>query len=232
MCSVCTRPLKKRIWLTIGLLLTVGICEARTGSGDLSYAGSSLWTDVRDVAIRDDRAYCALANGPGGLRIVRNDPRGLLPVGQLSLDGPALGVAAGEDLALVAAGESGLQVIDVSYPSQPQGLASLPTSDEALAVAVSDSLAFVACGYGGVAVLSIVEPDKPQLVGRFETPDRTHGFQAADTLLYVAHGHDGLRVMSIGRPEMPHSLGLDLTPPIPGLPNCSARRPSPMSAGR
>ena len=57
-----------RIFSNILFLIVVGLCipvsvSAAAGEVELSYAGSTLWTDVRDVIVVGEYAYCVLPYG-------------------------------------------------------------------------------------------------------------------------------------------------------------------------
>ena len=83
---------------------------------ELEYVSSILWTQLHDVEIEGDYAYCAFLNGLMILDI--SNKRKPIQVSQLFLGG-GFGLALKNNLAFVAAGKEGLKVVDVSDPSAP-----------------------------------------------------------------------------------------------------------------
>jgi hypothetical protein len=83
----------------------------------ITYAGSTLWGDMRDVAVRGNYAYCALRYGLMILDISNPDSPAF--ASKVYLDrgcGETWGVTVVGDYAYLADGSNGLQIIDVSNP--------------------------------------------------------------------------------------------------------------------
>lgn len=78
-------------------------------------------------------------------------------VGELELPGwLAMGLCANDGYAYVADDDGGLQVIDVSDPANPAGVAAYDTWGNALGVAVEGRYAYVADGANGLLVMDLV----------------------------------------------------------------------------
>ena len=83
---------------------------------------------------------------PGG---VHSDSTSLVEVGIFDTPGFGFGVAVTGDLALVADGDSGLRVINISDPTVPVGVGFVDTPVLAIGVAVTRDLVLVADGSSG-----------------------------------------------------------------------------------
>ena len=80
----------------------------------------------------------------------------------------ARGVAVSGDLAFVADGSSGLQIMDITDPAAPTLVSSYDTPGTAWGLEVVGDLAFVADFDAGLQILDITDPSVPTLVGRKE----------------------------------------------------------------
>jgi hypothetical protein len=109
--------------------------------------------------------------------------------------GDALGVAVSGTHAYVADGSSGLQVIDIANPQNPQIVGSVNAPDAAMGVAVSGTHAYVAAYGSGLQVIDISDPFSPQVVGSVDTPGDALWVAVSGTHVYVADGSSGLQVL-------------------------------------
>ncbi len=120
----------------------------------------------------------------------------------------ALNIAVSGSYAYVADTMNGLQVIDISTPSDPQNIGSVPTPGLAQGVAVSGNYAFVADWSSGLQVVDISSPTNPQLIGPgVSTPDLALGVTVSGNFAYVADGDSGLQVIDISAPTSPKIIG-------------------------
>jgi len=111
----------------------------------------------------------------------------------------------------IADGPAGLEVWNVSTPSNPQRLGSCVTPDYAKGVAVAGSYAYVADYLSGLRVIDACDPAQPQEVGHCVTPDYAYGVAVADSHAYVAD-YSGLRVIDVSDPAWPREVGYCATP--------------------
>ena len=124
--------------------------------------------------------------------------------------GIALGLAVVGNLAYVADGYSGLQIIDISTPSAPVLVGTYQTT--AHGVAVVGNLAYVAGGFYGLQIIDVSTPSAPALVGTYNTPGQALGVAVAGSLAYVADGDSGLRIINVSTPSAPTLVGAYDTP--------------------
>lgn len=91
-------------------------------------------------------------------------------VGALAIAGYARDVVVTGDLCVIAAGQGGLVLADVSDPTSPDLLGSAPTQYEATGCAyvASDSLAFVTLGTSGVNAFDAGDPRAPEFQSKGE----------------------------------------------------------------
>ena len=95
---------------------------------------STLWTKAYDIFVAENYAYCAFLNGLVVLDI--GDREGPNFVSQLYLGG-GFSIAVEDNLAFLASGEQGLQIVDVSDPKIPVHKGSGKTSGESKDIVIS-----------------------------------------------------------------------------------------------
>lgn len=100
---------------------------------------------------------------------------------------------------------SGLLVVDVSSPSNPQLVATL-ASAAGLDVTVAGDLAYVAGGSGGLKIVDVHNPASPILLATAPTVGPAREVAVAGEVAYVADTA-GLRIFDVGAPTAPVLLG-------------------------
>lgn len=118
----------------------------------------------------------------------------------------ARGVTVSGNRAFVAAGDSGLQIVDISNPAAPTLLGSIITPGSALDVVVSGGLAFVSDNYSGLQIVDISNPAAPVLIGAFDTPSYVWDASVAGDLVFVADA-SALQIVDVSDPAMPTLVG-------------------------
>ena len=94
------------------------------------------------------------------------------------------------DFAFVAAGASGLQVINVSADrSQPSVVSSLAISGNANDVALAGNIAYIAMGTAGLAAVDVTNPLTPKLLGTVSTGGNALDVAPRGTTVFVANGN-------------------------------------------
>jgi hypothetical protein len=101
---------------------------------------------------------------------------------------------------------SGLRVLDVSTPSNPQEVGYCEAG-YALDVYVSGSYAYVADDDCGLRIIDVSTPSNPQEIGCYDTPNRAQGVYVAGFYAYVATRDSGLRVIDVSTPSNPQEVG-------------------------
>jgi hypothetical protein len=133
-------------------------------------------------------------------------------VGSYDTPGQAWDVYVAENLAYMADGWSGLQIIDVGNPTSPTLRGSYDTSNYARAVCVTGGVAYLGHWSAGVWILDISDPSHPRLLGSCDTPDDEEDIYVTGGLAYVAGGVEGLHIFDVRDPTQPQLLGYCDTP--------------------
>ncbi len=107
------------------------------------------------------------------------------------------------DLAYVAAGPSGLQIVDISNPENPEIIGYWDDNPwwDTYGVAVSGDYAYLASD--GLRVISVADPEHPEEVGYCDTTNYANDVAVSGDYAYIAEDRSGLRVISVGDPEHP-----------------------------
>ena len=122
-----------------------------------------LLESANSVDISGNYAYIGAEDQGYGLRIIDvTDPTNPFQIGYHDGGGNPRGVFVSNDIAYVADGLEGLEIIDVSNPHQPVEIESFETgTGVAVRVHVFGNLAFLADTYDGVEVIDITNPSQP-----------------------------------------------------------------------
>jgi hypothetical protein len=165
------------------------------------------------------------------------EPGEVNPAKQFGPYASALDVFVRGDYAFVAAGNDGLQIIDVSDPLSPKKVSSLSgagpgttVSPEVEAVFVQGNYAFVVMSQSGLGALDVSNPAAPQAAGLLEIAEPAkdvfvHGEYALVTYGFTSEGtggtpvYGGLRIVRIsaagGRSaSTPSPVGASMPGPI------------------
>lgn len=102
----------------------------------------------------------------------------------------------------VAYGVAGLRIIDVSSPSSPSLLSTLPLSGEARAVAIRGNYAYVVARDSGVHVIDVSNGSNPITIKTIKT-SRSRGIALNGNYAYVATRDSGLVILNISDPANP-----------------------------
>ncbi len=131
--------------------------------------------------------------------------------------GYARGVFLHEDLALVAAGQGGLTIYELTAPNVATRLGSFDTPGNAQAVTAHGDYAFVADGLTGIQIFDISDPENAIIVAAIETDDYATDIVTDGEKAYVADRYGGLRVIDVGDPLAPSAFGFLDTPYANGV---------------
>ncbi len=154
------------------------------------------------VAVDPARGYVFMGSGGGVLVLDSN----LAKVGEIRTRGVVWGLhydEVGEDL-YIAAGRGGLEIWDVSTPSNPTRLSITHNAGEFRDVYVTPStfssgnkFAYIAAGYGGVHVYAIDDPYSPTYVGTYNIGGSGYALKVLkhEDKIYVAAGDSGLIIL-------------------------------------
>ena len=85
----------------------------------------------------------------------------------------------------IATYESGLQIVSVRDPKQPEIIGSVDTPGDANSVAVSGETAYIADGDGGLQIVSVRDPEHPEIIGSVDTPGDANGVAVSGAKLHI-----------------------------------------------
>jgi hypothetical protein len=127
-------------------------------------------------------------------------------LGSLAIPGYANNVDANGGFAYVAAGSTGLQIVNVGTPSTPFIAGSLDTPGNANDVRVAGNLAYIADGSSGLRIIDVSNPSAPVLVGALDTTGEANDVMVVGNRVFVADGASGLQIIDAVNPALPTLL--------------------------
>jgi uncharacterized repeat protein (TIGR01451 family) len=133
----------------------------------------------------------------------------------LPIPGFANGVDVAGSYAYVAAGATGLYVVDVSNLRAPFVAGSVDTPGNANWVRVAGSYAYVADGPAGLEVIDVSAPAHPAIVSHLKLPGDAINLAVRPGLVYVVMGAAGLAIVDVSSPTQPRLLGSVVLPNTP-----------------
>lgn len=157
----------------------------------------------------------AVATGPSGMvyygegnSIVAADySNPSIPIirGRLALGGIVKGIQISGDLAVIAADQAGLQVVNVSNPSAMARDGFYITPRKSLRLALSGRLAFVAGAEAGLQVIDFSDPKSPTHLADFDLPESAGDIELAQIgtrrIALIACGFAGLQLLDVTEPR-------------------------------
>jgi len=117
-----------------------------------------------------------------------------------------------DNIAYVADGCAGLEIIDVSNPQHPVLVGAYDTPDSAQNLFVSDNIAYVADDEAGLQIIDVSNPQNSALLGDYYTPGLAESVFVSDNIAYVAYGYAGLQIIDVSHPQNPVLLSAYYTP--------------------
>jgi len=129
--------------------------------------------------------------------------------------GPYLDVAVSGSLGVLAAGEAGIELFDLSDPANPQPRGVAKSAGSTRFVTISGGLAYIS-GYGSGdtggsrVIFTIVDPSRPEapeLLGHLEFPETNPGeiVISGDYALLATYG--SFQILDISNPHSPRQTG-------------------------
>jgi hypothetical protein len=137
------------------------------------------------------------------LDVAQPTMRGVFNIGSYDTPEEAMSVYVSDGFAYVADAYSGLQIIDVSNPTNPLLIGNFDTPGYASHVFVSGNYAFIADGYSGLQIIDISDKSNPMLAGYYDTQGYTRAIFISDTIAYAADEEQGLQIINIANHSHP-----------------------------
>jgi hypothetical protein len=130
-----------------------------------------------------------------------------IALSSLAIPGFANNVDVSGNFAYVAAGNAGLQVVNVANRNAPVVVASLDTPGNANDIRIVGNVAYVADGVSGLQVINVTNPGAPALLGSFDTAGDAWDVVVTGNRAYVADGDAGMVIIDVTNPATPTLLG-------------------------
>ena len=171
-----------------------------TSEIDLVYVNSILWTQVTDVKVSGNYAYCAFANGLVILDITNKSNPTF--VSRLYLEGgTAHALSIYNNYAYIAGSSLGLQIVNISNPALLVLVGSYDTPGYAYDVAVSGGYAYVADYGSGLQIINISNPAAPTLVRSYNIYGSVEDVAVSGNYAYIADGY--FEIINVSNPATP-----------------------------
>jgi len=153
-------------------------------------------------------AYAYLADYSLGLQIFNVPTPTPFFVGKFDRSGYQHDVYVSGDYAYMAY-RSGLQIYDVSTPSNPilRSNYATPGDGAAVGVFVVGYYAYVADGGSGLQIINVSNPESPSWAGACDTDGYASSVFISGSYAYVADGDNGLEIIDISTPASAHIEG-------------------------
>lgn len=169
---------------------------------------ASVGGSIQTVAMHNGTVYV----GQGGaLLLLSLDTSPPTRLARLPLAGFVQDIALSSNLAYVAVGSSGVQIVDVTTPSQPTIVGNIATSGPATAVSVIHPYAYVTTTglQGGLQVVDVSNPVAPKLLGqsRSTLSGAATALDVQGNIAFIAAGSNrAVQVVDVGNPMIPTLL--------------------------
>ncbi len=116
-----------------------------------------------------------------------------------------------DSFAYIADLSTGLHILNVSHPTNPQHVSFSATSGTARCIAVSSRYAFVGHD-SGLTVFDIANTRTPRSLGNYLLPSPPEKMTVSGNFLYIADGFSGLRIFDITRADSLYEAGFYVFP--------------------
>jgi hypothetical protein len=144
---------------------------------------------IVNVIVSGDYAY--LANDVRGLQIIRileSDSLSIHFEAEYLVDGGVMDVCVDSSHAYLAAGTSGMIIVDISDPAYPAVVASYDSLDFANEIAINSDVVYIADRDMGLVALDVSDPASPTLVDSYGTPGECRSVYFDNDNIYATDG--------------------------------------------
>ena len=182
-----------------------------SGQVQLFYVGSTMWKGMNDIVVDGPYAYCA-ENFGFTVVDVSDPPNSFLLTHVYFPRGRGVGVTVSGTLVVLADGQDGVKILDVSDPSRPIIKAEMPTPSWVGQADLSGSHLYWVDRDSGLYVADISNPGSPQMIGSLNViGGNVNDVVVCDSTAYVVN-NDGLWVIDVSDPAAPSLQGMYTTP--------------------
>ncbi len=126
--------------------------------------------------------------------------------------GSVAAITVTNQLAYLTSSTDGLQIVDVSDPSNLRLLGQVAAHHNGVDLQVVNDLAYVASWDAGIHLLNVADPTAPKVIGHLTTPSYASSVAVEDSIAYVAASGAGLLIVDVSNPAAPAQVGQFTTP--------------------
>ena len=193
------------IFLRLSIALCITFSSVAVGQESLNMAqigGASGGTNV--VRRVGNLVYVGAGSQLLILRV--GNSGGLSREGFIRVPDQIQSIAVSGNIAYLALGDAGVQLVDITVSSLPSKRGIEPTPGFATDIVVEGGHAYVADLFEGLQIINLSNPDAPVLIGTLRMPDQAMGVGVVNGVVYVAAGRSGLRVIDASDSANPEEL--------------------------
>jgi hypothetical protein len=128
-----------------------------------------------------------------------SQPNEIVKIGSCKIPGKATCLKLDGDYCFMGAGESGLQIVDISDSENPKLIGGIGLSGSSFSLAKRNNAIFVISAYGGFNAVDVSNPHKPALIGGIPN-GAYYDFAVQDSIAYLT-GPRGLQIINISNPR-------------------------------
>ncbi|MHA1512303.1 MAG: LVIVD repeat-containing protein, partial [Promethearchaeota archaeon] len=119
-------------------------------------------------------------------------------------DGMATDIFIKNDIGYLVDGSDGLEILDVSDPSDIQELGQIHNDVGSLyprKIFVSENIAYLAVNYNGLKLIDVSDPNNPTVIGLYENNCSILDVIVSEDVAFVAAGGNGVEILNISNPS-------------------------------
>jgi hypothetical protein len=192
---------------TCMVMMVCILCFAPLSAQEIEYVSSTIWTEVNDIELIDQTAYCAFANG---LVIIDfSDVNQPVELGRLYLDGETKSVTVDGNYAYLAGGKFGLQIVNIENPAAPELVSSFSMGNAEACDAVKfGDYVLLADRNNGLYIVDVFIPEDPVEIYQWNQSYLNDLFVYGN-LVFAASPGDGVYIFkleNVNEPELIYQI--------------------------
>jgi len=152
-------------------------------------------------------AYIALESGQVQIYDISNLPNQPNFLATVSVGGNINGLHVASNYLYIAAGNTGVAIVNVANPVSPQILSIFNTTGSAYDVVVNSNYAYVADSYNGMLILNVTNPAAPVYTAKFTGTGQILSVAVNNNNVFCADNTYGIENVNVSSPTAPTKVG-------------------------
>jgi len=186
------------------LLISTLVIFTLSGSAltqEIEYVNSTLWTNVFDVEVDGNYAYCVFSNGLVVIDVA--NPGQPEFVSRLYLHGSGKGIDVSGNYAYIADFHSGLKIVDIFDPANPALISGYDTPGLSYDVFIEGDYAYIADSYpSGLQIINVQNPASPVFTGSYDSLS-AQKLYVSGQYAYITPQIGNLNIINVSDPQSP-----------------------------